>query len=219
MRNAMIRRAMTAAPLLALLTLASCTGIQTLQRASAPVDLYQLSPKSTFSPNLPDVSWQIVVDEPTAASAVNTDQIAVKPNPYQVQYFPGSRWVDRAPVLVQTLMVESFENTGRASSVGREAIGLTPDFTLVTDLREFQAEVPENGEAALVVNVRLNVKIVDEPEGVIFASESFDRKVQIGSTEMVDVVHAFDTALGGTMREAVEWSLIEIDAFLPSPRS
>ncbi len=216
MRHSLTRRALRAAPLAALLALASCTGLQTLRQASTPVDLYQLSPKSTFTPGLPNLDWQIVVDEPTAASAVNTDQIAVKPNIYQVQYFPGARWVDRAPVLVQTLLVESFENTKHAASVGRLAIGLTPDFTLVTDLREFQAEVPANGEAPLIVNVRLNVKIVDEPEGHIIASRSFDRVEKVGSTQMNDVVKAFDEALGGTMKDAVEWTLHEIHAFAPS---
>ncbi len=211
-----LRRSLSVISVLSLLGLASCTGLQTLRAASTPVDLYQLSPKSSFAPNLPNVDWQIVVDEPTAAAAVNTDQIAVKPNPFQVQYFPGARWVDRAPVLVQTLLVESFENSRKATSVGRQAIGLTPDFTLVTDLREFQAEVPENGEATLIVNVRLNVKVVDEPEGHIIASESFDRVMRLDTTEILEVVMAFDYALGGTMREAVEWSLVEIDRFAPT---
>jgi cholesterol transport system auxiliary component len=213
MTHPLSRRAFAAASLIAAMALSSCTELQSLRRASAPVDLYQLSPKSSFAPDLPHVAAQIVVDEPTAASAVNTDQIAVKPNPYQVQYFPGARWVDRAPVLVQTLLVESIENTEGAESVGRLAIGLTPDYTLVTDLREFQAEVPEDGSSPLIVNVRLNVKIVDEPEGHILASESFDRVLPVASTQMVDVVMAFDDALGSTMRDAAEWSLREIYAF------
>ena len=75
------RRLLSTASLVSAFALASCTGLQTLQRASTPVDLYQLSPKSSFAADLPDVGWQIVVDEPTAAAAVNTDQIAVKPNP------------------------------------------------------------------------------------------------------------------------------------------
>jgi len=33
---------------------------------------------------------------------------------------------------------------------------------------------------------------------------------------MIDVVKAFDDALGGTMRDAVQWALIEIDRFAPS---
>ena len=197
-------------------SLAACAGLSTLRNVTQPTDLYDLTPKSTYADDLPSISAQVVVEEPTAVASVNTDRIAIKPNPYQVQYFPDARWVDRAPVLVQTLLVESFENTKHAASVGRLAIGLTPDFTLVTDLREFQAEVPANGEAPLIVNVRLNVKIVDEPEGHIIASRSFDRVEKVGSTQMNDVVKAFDEALGGTMKDAVEWTLHEIHAFAPS---
>ena len=125
------------------LGLAGCTGLATLKSVTEPTDLYDLTPKSTYSADLPKVEAQLVVEEPTAASAVDTDRIAVRPNDFQVQYFPRARWVDRAPALVQTMLVESFENTGKVAAVGRQAIGLSADFTLVTDLREFQAEVEQ----------------------------------------------------------------------------
>ena len=57
--------------------LGGCTGLGTLKQASKPNDLYLLTPKSTFSSSLPRISKQIVVEEPTATAAVNTDQIAV----------------------------------------------------------------------------------------------------------------------------------------------
>ena len=124
-----------------------CAGLTTLNNVTRPVALYSLTPKSTYDPDLPAILAQLVVEEPTAAGAVNTTRIAVRPNPYQVQYFPDARWVDRAPLLVQTMLVESFENTGKVAAVGRQAIGLSSDFTLVTDLREFQAELGDGTPA------------------------------------------------------------------------
>ena len=92
--------------LLAMSGLSACAGIGTLSRAATPSDLYALTPKSTFSSSLPRLNQQIVVEEPTATSAVDTDQVAVMPNPLQVQYLPNVRWVDRAPLIVQTRLVE-----------------------------------------------------------------------------------------------------------------
>ncbi len=187
-----------------------CTDLATLMNVAEPGDFYDLTPKSTYGRDLPEIAAQLVIDEPTAASSVNTDRIAVKPNPYQVQYFPKARWIDRAPLMVQTMLVESFENTGKVAAVGRQAIGLSADFTLVTDLREFQATVGEGENAPITVIVHLNMKIVQEPLGLIVASKSFQRQVPAVSSEMISVVIAFDKALGKTMGQAVEWTVRRI---------
>ena len=187
-----------------------CAGLTTITAVTESSDLYVLSPKSSHSPDLPEVAVRLVVEEPTAASSVNTDRIAVKPNPYQVQYFPRARWVDRAPLMVQTVLVESFENTGKVVSVGRQAIGLSSDFTLVTELREFQAHAGESSDGPVTIIVQLNMKIVRQPEGFIVASKSFAREATADADDMLAIVGAFDLALGRTMGDAVDWTVREI---------
>ncbi len=147
---------------LVLAALASCTGLDTLRQASKPNDLYLLTPKSTFSSSLPRIQQQIVVQEPTATAAVNTDQIAVQPSLLQVQYLPRARWVDRAPLIVQALMVESYENSGKVAAVGRSTVGLRADYVIAPDLREFQGVViNETDDTTTVrVEVRINIKII-----------------------------------------------------------
>ncbi|WP_425046095.1 ABC-type transport auxiliary lipoprotein family protein [Primorskyibacter sp. S87] len=194
------------------LAVSGCTGLGTLNRASKPNDLYALTPKSTFSSNLPRIKQQIVVEEPTATAAVNTDQIAVQPTPLQVQYLPQARWVDRAPLIVQALLIESFENTGKVAAVGRSAVGLRADYHVVTDLREFQAHVLTGADdkPVLRVNVRINVKIVEAYDDKIIASNSFEALEVSASDDAGDLAIAFDEALGDTMRKAVEWSIRRI---------
>lgn len=193
------------------LLLAGCAGLSSLVEVATPTDLYTLSPKSTFSPSLPRLKSQIVVDQPTATALVDTDQIAVQPTPLQVQYLPEARWVDRAPLIVQALLIESFENSGKVPAVGSSAIGLRADYLVVTDIREFQAFVPQTTEpSALRVDVRLNIKIIDAFSDRIIASRSFEEIVASNSDTAADVADAFDEALGDTMRDAVEWSIREI---------
>jgi cholesterol transport system auxiliary component len=194
------------------MSLTGCGGLTTLSSVTEPSDFYDLTPKSTHDANLPHIAAQIVVEEPTAASSVNTDRIAIKPSPYQVQYFPDARWVDRAPLLVQTMLLESFENSGKVAAVGRQAIGLSSDFTLVTDLREFQAVLNDGADGPITVVVQLNMKIVQEPRGLIVASKSFVYRAPVGSDEVTEVVAAFDLALGKTMGNAVDWAIREIAA-------
>ncbi|WP_170429162.1 ABC-type transport auxiliary lipoprotein family protein [Ruegeria arenilitoris] len=203
---------------LALVSLGACTGLGTLRQASKPNDLYLLTPKSTFSSSLPRIQKQIVVQEPTATAAVNTDQIAVQPTPLQVQYLPRARWVDRAPLIVQALLVESYENSGKVAAVGRSTVGLRADYVIVPDLREFQGLVVAgaDGSSAIRVEVRMNIKIIDEFEDKIIASDSFREYVVAASDKTPDLVRAFDEALGRTMRDAVEWSVRRINSHAAS---
>jgi cholesterol transport system auxiliary component len=194
--------------------LSGCAGLTSLNSAATPTDLYLLTPKSTFDPSLPRLRQQIVVAEPTATAAVSTDRIAVQPSPYEVEYLPRARWVDRAPLIIQALLIESYENSGRVDAVGRSAIGLSADYIIVTDIREFQARVPDGApkDAPLQAQVRLNIKIVYAELDRIIASNSFERIVTTASDDTTDVVAAFDQALGSTMRNAVEWSIRKMHA-------
>lgn len=203
------------AALLALIvatSLGGCTGLGSLNRAAQANDLYALTPKSTFATNLPRLNQQIVVEEPTATAAVDTDQIAVQPTPLQVQYLKGARWVDRTPLFVQALLIESFENTGKVAAVGRSTVGLRADYLVVTDVREFQAQevTGEDQKDALRVNVRLNIKIIDTFEDQIIASRSFNEFEPSASQEAGDLAVAFDEALGDAMRDSVEWTIRRI---------
>ena len=183
--------------------LAACSGIVPGQ--TPPPTLYRLTPKSTFREDLPPVDWQLVLETPVANAALNTTRIALMRNALQVEYYARSSWTDRAPLMIQTLMIESFENSDRIVSVGREGGGLRADFILKSELRELQAEYGKGG--APEAHVALNVKMVAMPLRDIIASESFGTRVAAGADRMDDVVLAFDEALGKVLRDIVEWSI------------
>jgi cholesterol transport system auxiliary component len=174
---------------------------------SSPPVLFDLSPKNTFDDELPRANWQLVVEEPTAPNAINTDRMAIRPSSLQVQYLPGVKWTDRAPALVQTLMVESFENSGRIVGVGRRAIGLTGDYVLSSELREFEAVADGAGTTNVVV--RLVLKLVRQSSGSIIASQTVSQSVQSASDQPADIVVAFDAALGKVLKRTVQWVLVE----------
>jgi len=186
----------------AALTLSGCGLL-----GSDPPQLFDLSPKSTFDGTAPSVDWQLIVEEPTTPNAINTDRIAIRPVQLEVQYFPGVKWTDRAPALVQTLMVESFENSGKIVGVGRRSIGLTGDYILSSELREFEAS--SDGAGGTSVMVRLVLKMVRQSSGGIIASTTVSANVQSASDKVPDVVVAFDTALGKVLNQSVQWVLKE----------
>jgi cholesterol transport system auxiliary component len=170
-----------------------------------PPDLYVLSPKSTFPEDLPTVEWQLVVEEPSTAKGIDTDRIAIAPSALEVKYLAGSRWADRAPRMVQQLLIQSFENSKKIVSVGRQSIGLRSDYVLKVELREFQAE--KTAEGGTVAHVRVNLKLVRVALGQIVGSESFDILKPANSESVPDIVQAFDDAVGAVLKRAVAWTL------------
>ncbi len=182
-----------------------------------PPRMYILSPKSTYPKDLPKVEWQLLIEVPQSPAGINTQRIALRDSPIELRYFDRANWTDLAPKMVQTLMVESFENSNRIVAVGREAIGLRADYILKTELREFQAEypsaLPRFGEetdadtAPPLIRVRLNAKLIKLPRRAIVASSNFEYTVVASANSMAGIIGGFDEALGKTMKRLVAWTL------------
>ncbi|MBM3486995.1 MAG: hypothetical protein FJX67_10230 [Alphaproteobacteria bacterium] len=183
------------------LTVASC-GM--LPGTGEPPQVFVLTAKSTFAPDLPRVDWQLTIDLPTAEAGLNSARIALQRSRVTLEYYAHANWVDTAPAMVQKLLVESFENTGRIVSVGRQSVALRSDFSLLIDLREFQAEYLDGGTPK--AHVRMNAKLVKMPQRTIVATFTAEHFEAASSGDLPSVVLAFDEALGKVMRRIVEWT-------------
>jgi cholesterol transport system auxiliary component len=194
-------RRMAAGALLAALTLGACQ----LPGGGEPPNLYTLTPKNTFASDLPNVEWQLIVETPIAAAGLNTSRIALQRSPVTLEYYANANWTDVAPLMVQTLLIESFENSGKIVAVSRESTTLRADYVLKTELREFQAEYDAAGPPR--ARVRINAKLARMPDRAIIGSHTVERTVRAEGNDLPAIAMAFDEALGGTMRRIVEWSL------------
>lgn len=196
---------------LLLLVAVAVTGCQGLIPGAQrdPPRLYELTPKSTFPDDLPHVDRQLIIETPVSSAGLSTARIAIKLQPTTLDYYARSEWTDTAPNLVQTLLIESFDNTDRIIGVGREGSGLRSDFILKIELREFQAEMFESETPE--VHVRLNTKLVLMPEREIIDGGRFEAKMPAKSEALEDVVVAFDDALGKVMKGVVTWTMHKLE--------
>lgn len=206
MTSVPFRRLRLAAVLLSGLALAGCTdGL--LPGTGDPPQLFTLTPKSTFPENLPKVPWQLTVEVPLAEAGLSNARIALQRDPISVEYYARANWIDTAPRMIQTRLVESFENTGSIVSVGRQSVALRADFSLLTDLREFQAEYVNGGDAPPRIRVRLNAKLIKMPQRTIIGTTTVERIEPAKGTDLDAVVRAFDDALGKVIKRIVTWTL------------
>jgi cholesterol transport system auxiliary component len=170
-----------------------------------PPLLYRLTPKSTFENKLPAVPWQLVVETPLADAGIDSTRVALQHTPTLLEYYARASWTDRAPVMVQTLIIESFENSHRIVAVGRDVVSLRADFVLKTELREFQVEYFD--EPSPRAHVGITARLVQLPRRAIIGTESFESIIPAEADTLDGVVAAFDEALGKVLRHLVIWTL------------
>jgi cholesterol transport system auxiliary component len=178
---------------------AALGGCGVIPKVNDPVPLYTLSAVSAFEQSLPKVDWQLVVGTPVASADLNTTRIALTRSPGVIEYFANGAWADYAPILLQGKLIESFE-ASKAVSVGRDAVGLRPDYVLHSDLRDFQAEY---SGAAPIAHLRLSAKLVRMPDRRIVANILTEHEVPAAGNSLAEIVAAFDRAAGEAFDEVV----------------
>jgi len=192
-------------------------GCQLINAAEEPTDLYTITPKSTFEAGMPSVFWQLAVEVPNASAYLNTSRIAIAQSPTSSDYYAKTGWTDRAPLMVQTRIVDSFENSHKIVAVARESIGLRANYVLQSDLRNFEAMYIYGKPP--IAHVRLVAKLVRMPDRQIIGVGSFERCVRARADKVPKVVEAFDQALGSVMKRLVAWTLRAAPSRPPSEES
>jgi cholesterol transport system auxiliary component len=198
-------RRILAAVIIAILPLSGCGALTSISKAGAELDAYTLSP-APGSGTPERGRGHLIVELPSSAGALSTDRILIKPVPYQAQYLPKGRWIEPAPALVQTLLVASFQNFGGFALVGRTANGLNPDFTLMTELVDFQVEPSVTGTEQFIVRITLMMTLVRESDRRIVASRRFSTSETAASDDTQVVVSTFDRALRKLLQDIVVWT-------------
>lgn len=165
-------------------------------------------PPQTFDLNAPArlqgsgaMRGNLVVAEPVAVATLDGQRIVVKPNAGEVTYLPDAQWSDRLPKLVQSKIIEAYENSGKLTSVGRPGDRLTVDFQLISEIRSFEIDAA-TGQA----RVEISAKIVNDKTGKIAAASVFSATRPVGGAIAGGAAtSALDEALGDVLADIVAW--------------
>ena len=186
-------RATIAAPLLAA-TLAGCAALV----PEAPSAIFDLSaPEDARAGGR--TGLQVLVPQPTAVKALDTDRIAARPAPSQYAYLPNAVWSDQLPRLLQARLMQTLQSSGRVRAAGLPGQGLLIDYQLVVDIRAF--ELRDEGAV-----VELAVKLMDDTNGRVLRARTFRQVVPVASTDNATVVAALDAATDAAFREITRWA-------------
>lgn len=189
------RRALLLAPLLAV-AMAGCAGTP----SNDTFDLSVSSATVTQGPSLK--GRQLLIADPTALKALDSENIVVRLSGSEVQYLGNSQWSDRLPRMVQSKLVQAFEDTGKLGGVGRPGQGLAIDYQVVSDIRTFEIDTAKN-----TADIEISVKLLSDRNGTVKAQEVFRASARVSGSGNANFVKTLDQAFAAATREIVAWTL------------
>lgn len=144
---------------------------------------------------------QILVTEPTALKALDGMNIVIRPADGSIQYLAGAQWADRLPKIVQARLADALQKSGAFGGVGKPGEGLAIDYQVQVEVRAFEVQVADGGRG----HVELFVKIVNDRDGVVRATNSFSADAPLAGSGNQAYVSALDSAFRSAAAEIVQW--------------
>lgn len=172
---------------------------------TAPLDTYNLSAPNSAVTAKSRKSVQILVATPTALKALDSQNIVINPASGSIAYLSGAQWGDRLPNMIQSRLVQAYENTGLLGGVGRPGDGLAINYQILTDIREFGIRASTSPQTAVV---EIGVRVMDDKNGHIRSTKVFRNIVQVRGSGNNAYLAALNQAFEKTAFEIVSWSFI-----------
>lgn len=143
---------------------------------------------------------QLAIAEPVSIQALEAERIIVKDPSGAVSFLGGGQWADRLPRLVQTRLVQTFENSG-VRAVARSGDRIVADYQITTDIRAFQVEAATR-EAVVEISARL----IQDRTGRIVNARIFSARAPVANIDAPGAAQGLDQALSIVLADIVRWA-------------
>jgi cholesterol transport system auxiliary component len=164
--------------------------------------LYRLNPAIASQQAPRRVPALLVIATPTASAGLDTNRIALIRSPVEIDYFAAGEWVDRPPFLVKEALIEGFQKSGAFAGVASEGRGLSADYVLNTDIRDFTA-IYDTPDGPPLARVRITAELITMPGRDIAATMSTTREARAGASDLPSIITAFDRASGEAIQDVI----------------
>ena len=172
---------------------AACSSCGSLLETDLPASTsYVLAPAPAAADNATRADAALSIGRPDLAPGLDTERIAVLKG-RQLDYYRGAQWGGRATEVVQTLLVDTFEDQRLFRSVTAEQSRIASEYVLDVSVRDFQAEYASENDAptAHVTILGRLVRVVDRQLVDTFAATAQNRAAD---NRLSAVAAAFEAA-------------------------
>ncbi|MBB4094746.1 ABC transporter [Ochrobactrum pecoris] len=171
---------------------------------TTPLDTFNLSAPQPGVTAPSRKNTQLLVPTPTALKALDSENIVVSSAPGSIEYLKGAQWGDRLTNIVQSRLVQAYENTGVFGGIGRPGDGLAINYQILTDVRMFGIQAYASPKLAVV---ELAVRLMNDKSGEVRATRVFRTAVPVSGTTNAAYVKALNAAFERTASEIVSWTV------------
>jgi phospholipid/cholesterol/gamma-HCH transport system substrate-binding protein len=168
--------------------------------APIPKTIYDLKiPQDFASPKKP-LNEQLFVPMPTAILLLDTQRFLLAPKK-ELPQFANAQWADSIPKMLQTKIIQSFENYDIAHAPLRATDSPGMNFQLLIDVRAFQI----NTDSELTAEIGFSARIINK-DGQVVASRLFQQSTKLDKADPASAVAAFSDAFGSAATDLITWT-------------
>jgi cholesterol transport system auxiliary component len=201
-----------------IVTMLACGGCGSLLETDLPPSTsYVLAPAPAASSGVTRSDADLSIGRPDLAPGLDTERVAVLKG-RQLDYYRGAQWGGRATELVQTLLVDSFEDQQLFRSVTAEQSRVSSDYVLDVSVRDFQAEHASD-DAAPTAHVTILCRLIRVSDRQLVQTLAATAQSRAAENRMNAVAAAFETAAHQVVLELAQKTAAAIaaDAEKPTP--
>jgi cholesterol transport system auxiliary component len=120
------------------------------------LETYVFDPLPTQTGSVDGSGPVLLVNFPRALAAYDTTRIAYVERPHEIAYYAYNQWSDTPPRMIEPLLIQSLESTGRFAAVVRASGSGLAELRLDTDILELVHDfIAQPSEIRLGVRVQL----------------------------------------------------------------
>lgn len=214
MRRAMFKTAVLTGAAASAMALTACVS---LLPEPQPTTLYRLTSAAGEEgrARAPRGAPVIRINRPVMSRALALDRLALSTGEGRIAYMSQVNWVSPAPVLIQELMLDTFDRQAAQVSAARPDDAVTARWDLRTEVRRFEAVYDRGEDAAPRVDIYMRARLIDTENRGVTAVRSFETSRRAAANRQGQIVDAFSQAASEAVKELTAWAETEIAEFDP----
>jgi phospholipid/cholesterol/gamma-HCH transport system substrate-binding protein len=166
---------------------------------------YDVPPPDDFAQVAALPSDQLTIATPTTVIVLDTQRIVIQSPTGTAPAFPEARFADNIPPLLQSRLVQGFENAGYLK-VAADGGDLEGDYKLSLDIRKFQLDTT----AAPKATVEFSAKLLDA-DGKVVDAKIFAADAPVTATDDAAVAaKGIGDAFAKAATDLINWTLAAI---------
>lgn len=193
------------------LAVLACAGCGSFLETKLPANTsYVLAPAPASSTGVARSDADLSIGRPDLAPGLDSERIAVLKG-RQLDYYRAATWGGRTTEVVQTLLVDSFEDQQLFRSVTPEQSRVASEYVLDISVRDFQAEYASEG-AAPTAHVTILCRLIRVSDRQLVDTFGATAQSRASDNRMTAVAAAFEEAAHKVVLELAQKTAVSISS-------